>query len=195
MMDDGPFAGALVCAVDQDLRSEDLLGEATTDQDGNYQIIYFESQFRCTEKEIGGLDLIVRVYSAEGQVMTQSKRKRNAGQEETINLTVSSEELFAVSGTIRYSDDRPAAGALVHVFDQDLRKKQLLGKAVTDDAGHYSISYTSRKFLRAEKTSAGLCVVAVDAKGKELVSSEVLFNAPSEATIDLTLPVDRKTLS
>jgi hypothetical protein len=38
-------------------------------------------------------------------------------------------------------------------------------------------------------------VVAVDAKGKELVLSEILFNAPSEATIDLTLPLDGKTLS
>ncbi len=110
-----PCAGALVRAMDNDRRGENPLGEATTDQDGSYQITYSESQFRRTEKEIGGPDLIVRVYSAEGKVMAQSKRKRNAGREETVNLTDGNEKLFAVSGVVR-------------AYDQDLRKKQLLGK-------------------------------------------------------------------
>lgn len=190
-----PLVGMSVTAFDQHITHEDLLGEAITDQEGNYSIAYSESQFRRTGKEVGGPDLIVRVYSAEGKVMTQSKRKRNAGREETVNLTVGSEGPFVVSGAVRHSDGRPATGALIRAYDQDLRKKQVLGKATSDAAGHYSISYTSRKFLRAEKTSADLCVVVVNAKGKELASSEVLFNAPSEATIDLTLPPDGQTLS
>lgn len=195
MAADGSLTDALVRAVDQDRRGENALGEATTDHDGNYQITYSKNQFRRTEKEIGGPDLIVRVYSAEGKVMAQSKRKRNAGREEIVNLTVESEQPFTVSGTIRRGDGRPAAGALVRAYDQDLRKKQLLGKTTTDAAGHYSIAYTSRKFLRAEKTSADLYVVVVDAQGKELLSSGVLFNAPSDAVVDLTLPPDGHTLS
>jgi hypothetical protein len=195
MTTDGPLAGVLVRAVDQDRRGEDLLGEVTTDQDGNYKVTYSESQFRRTEKEIGGPDLIVRVYSAEGKVMAQSKRKRNAGRKEIVDLTVSNEQQFVVSGTVRRSDDQPAAGALIRAYDQDLRKKQLLGKATADAKGHYSISYTSRKFLVAEKTGADLYVVVVNAQHKELVSSEVLFNAPVEAVVDLTLPPDGQTLS
>lgn len=193
--DKKPVIDVKVIVFDQDIAREDPLGEAVTDQDGRYQITYSESQFRRTEKEIGGPDLIVRVYSAEGKVMAQSKRKRNADQEETVDLTVGSEESFVVSGTVRRSDGRPAAGAIVRAYDQDLRKKQLLGKKVTDAAGHYSIDYTSRKFLRAEKGRAELYVALVDAKGKKLVSSEVLFNAPSEASINLTLPLDGETLS
>ncbi len=195
MAADGPLAGVLVRAVDQDQRGENLLGEARTEEQGNYEIRYTEQQFRRTEKEIGGPDLIVRVYSAEGKVIAQSKRKRNANQEETLNLTVGSEVSFTVSGTIRRGDGRPAVGALVRAYDQDLRKKQLLGKTTTDAAGHYSIAYTSRKFLRAEKTSADLYVVVVNAKAKELASSVVIFDAPVEATVDLTLPPDGQTLS
>jgi hypothetical protein len=193
--DGKPAANAVVRAVDKDRRGENSLGETRSDEQGYYEISYTEKQFRRTEKEIGWPDLIVRVYSKEGQVMAQSKRKRNAGREETVNLTVGSEQAFIVSGTVRRSDGRLAAGALVRAYDQDLRKKQLLGKATTDAAGHYSISYTSRKFLRAEKNSADLCVIVVNAKGKELASSRVLFNAPSEVAIDLTLPPDGQTLS
>jgi hypothetical protein len=127
--------------------------------------------------------------------MAHSKRKGNAIQEETVDLTIDSEEPFVVRGTIRRGDGRPAVGALVRAYDQDLRKKQLLGKATTDATGRYSISCPSRKFLLAEKNSADLCVIVVNAKGKDLASSKVLFNAPSEVVIDLTLPPDGQTLS
>lgn len=102
---------------------------------------------------------------------------------------------LVVRGTVREASGKPAKNARVRTYGQDLRKKQLLGKAVTDAEGRYKISYTFRKFLSAEKGRADLLVVVVDAKGKELVSSEVLFNVPSEASIDLTLPPNGKTLS
>jgi hypothetical protein len=120
--------------------------------------------------------------------MALSKRKGTAKHKETVDLTVDSGESFVVSGTVRRGDGRPAVGTLVRAYDQDLRYEQPLGEATTDATGRYSISYSSRKFLRTEKTGADLCVVVVNAQGKELVSSEVLFNAPVDAVVDLTLP-------
>jgi len=55
------FVGAVVQASDQDLRSEELLGQAITDQQGRYEIKYTADQFRRAEK--GTADLIVRVYA------------------------------------------------------------------------------------------------------------------------------------
>lgn len=102
---------------------------------------------------------------------------------------------FIVRGTVREANGKPARNAIVRAYDQDLRKKQLLGKTVTNAEGRYNISYNSLKFQRAEKTNADLLVVVLTAKGKELALSNVLFNAPIEAIIDLTLPTDGKILS
>ena len=55
------FVGAVVQASDKDLRSEELLGQAITDQQGRYEIKYTADQFRRAEK--GAADLIVRVYA------------------------------------------------------------------------------------------------------------------------------------
>lgn len=55
------FVGAVVQASDTDLRSEELLGQAITDQQGRYEIKYTADQFRRAEK--GTADLIVRVYA------------------------------------------------------------------------------------------------------------------------------------
>src|SRR6516162_7942845 len=55
------FVGAVVQASDKDLRSEELLGQAITDQEGRYEIKYNADQFRRGEK--GTADLIVRVYA------------------------------------------------------------------------------------------------------------------------------------
>jgi len=55
------FAGAVVRASDKDLRGEEPLGQAITDQEGRYEINYTAEQFRRAEK--GTADLIVRVYA------------------------------------------------------------------------------------------------------------------------------------
>ena len=98
-------------------------------------------------------------------------------------------------GSVVNADLTPAAGLTVIAYNQDLSEKQQLGEAVTDAEGQYMIFYSPFKFLHAGKTSIDLYVIVVDATDRELVSSEVLFNAPSEAHIDLTLPSDGTALS
>lgn len=129
------------------------------------------------------------------RIRKSRKKKNSASAIKTGTKTKSKATQFVVNGQVLYSNNKSASGFQVIAYDQDLRKKQLLGKAVTDTEGRYEISYTSQKFLHAEKSSADLFVVVMDAKGKELVSSGVLFNALSEAIIDLTLPPDMKIFS
>ena len=62
---DGTVAPHLaVRAVDKDLRSEELLGEATTSENGFYEIAYTAGEFARSEKRTA--DLIVRVFDPEG---------------------------------------------------------------------------------------------------------------------------------
>jgi hypothetical protein len=82
--DGSVFADALVRAFDKDLRSEEQLGEALTDQEGRYLIRYTSAQFRRTEQ--GSADLLVRAVSRDGKVLAASPVIFNAAPEETIDL-------------------------------------------------------------------------------------------------------------
>jgi len=69
--DGSPFSGTLVWAFDKDLRSEELLGEVTTDEAGRYEVTYTAEQFRRAEKD--SADLHVRVYNLPATECTGSR--------------------------------------------------------------------------------------------------------------------------
>jgi hypothetical protein len=83
------LADGLVRAFDKDLRSEELLGETTTDEEGRYAIHYNAEQFSRAEQ--GSADLIVRAYNPEGRELAGSQIVFNAQPEETIDLVVGGE--------------------------------------------------------------------------------------------------------
>jgi Tc toxin complex TcA C-terminal TcB-binding domain/Neuraminidase-like domain len=99
---------------------------------------------------------------------------------------------FRVSGLVRFADGIPATGTKVVAFDLDLRSEQPLGEAYTDRDGAYRIEYSQSQFLNLERGTADLVVKDIDADGSIRVASRVLFNAPQDAIIDLTIPLDRQ---
>ncbi|MCP9448641.1 MAG: neuraminidase-like domain-containing protein [Nitrospira sp.] len=98
---------------------------------------------------------------------------------------------FVVRGTVRDVDGHPVMGALIRVFDRDMRREQPLGSTRTDANGRYRIEYSSQQFRRAEKGRADLVVRVVDAQGNERAVSETVFHADPDQVIDLTLPEDK----
>ena len=88
LQETGPLPTLIVKAFDKDLRSEELLGEATTGQSqaGGYEIRYTADQFRRAEKK--GADLIVRVFARSGAVLGESNIIFNATAIEEVNLSV-----------------------------------------------------------------------------------------------------------
>ena len=99
---------------------------------------------------------------------------------------------YRVSGIVQSADGIPASRTKVTAFDRDLRSEQPLGESHTDRNGAYRIEYSERQFLNLERGTADLVVKAIDADGSILVASPVLFNAPQDATIDLTIPLERQ---
>lgn len=65
-----------VKAYDQDLRSQELLGEAITTENGAYEIGYSADQFARAEKK--SADLLVRVFSPDGVQLAASDILFNA---------------------------------------------------------------------------------------------------------------------
>jgi hypothetical protein len=67
-----PVESLLVRAFNKELRTEDVLGEATTDADGKFEIYYSTNQFRDGAKR--NPDLLVRAYGGDGkEVLGQSR--------------------------------------------------------------------------------------------------------------------------
>ncbi len=102
--------------------------------------------------------------------------------------TEDGKKMFVIKGRISLEDGTPATGLTVQAFDRDLRHEQILGKCLSDKKGFYRIKYDRSKFKRAEKESADIVVKVFAAEGALLATSPVLFNAPKEAEIDLTIP-------
>jgi hypothetical protein len=76
--DGSPLSGIKVRAYNKGLRSEQLLGEAVTDDNGNYKI----------EHAFVSADLILRAFGPEGEELAMSDVKFHAGPEETLDLRV-----------------------------------------------------------------------------------------------------------
>src|SRR5215470_15025500 len=102
-----------------------------------------------------------------------------------IGATSPSPETLTITGQIILADASPFVGSTVRAFDKNLRAEMLLGETKSDAGGEYTITYTLQKLGRPDKQNADLVVRVFDALGKQLGASDVLFNAPAEATIDV----------
>jgi peptidoglycan hydrolase-like protein with peptidoglycan-binding domain len=103
------------------------------------------------------------------------------------------DELFSVFGVVSDLEGVPMVSAEVIAYDQELRDRRELGRAVTDGRGRYFLAYSSDRFRRAEKGYVDLVVVVASAQGVSkpgpLYASEIVFNAPPQFTLNITLDV------
>ncbi len=79
----------IVRAFDQGLRSDKLLGEATTDDAGRYQISFSSEQFGLIRQT--NAVLMIRAFDAGGSLLVSSQPLFNARPVETLNLVISGE--------------------------------------------------------------------------------------------------------
>jgi hypothetical protein len=107
-----------------------------------------------------------------------------------MSLIVEANE-WIVKGTVHLSDGSPAAGVSVIAYDRDLRSEETLGQSQSDRQGLYLISYAPELIRKAEKGRTDLVVKAFGAEGRLLAASSILFNAPAEAVVDLTIAAER----
>jgi hypothetical protein len=169
-----------------------LLGkDSLTDSNGDYIIIFDIENHRANGTPFKGPNIFIRVFERD-TILGESLVQRDQKQRISIDLQLDpsgrtfDEMARHVSGLVRVVNGNPGSGVEVQVFDLDLRKEELLGKTTTDRTGHYDLSYTKNLFRNVEKESADL-LVKVFAGGALVQSSSILFNAPADARIDLTI--------
>jgi 5-hydroxyisourate hydrolase-like protein (transthyretin family) len=89
-----PLAGLRVRAYDKDLVFDDDLGEAVTDESGQFEVDYMEAQYRDLNETQP--DVYVRVYSADGSKLLYSSEKavrRSAQVTERFDIRIPRAEL------------------------------------------------------------------------------------------------------
>ena len=94
--------------------------------------------------------------------------------------------MHELKGQISFTSNVVDAGLRVRAFDRDLRKLHQLGEATTDRDGNYAIKY-EHVLDAAEHKGPDLVIHVVDANGKVIAASRTLFNAGTEARIDLVV--------
>jgi hypothetical protein len=193
-----PFRGSVIL-FQQTAASSQHLGEDSTDPEGRYTIAY------SLPPNVFRADLRVTVFDTSEQRRAEATIVATKVIE-VVNLTVSDDDIieptegrFIVRGTILLADGKPAQRVTVRAFDKDLRSQQPLGETSTNDSGNYQIPYRKEQFINLEKRTADLVVVALQRIDEEpprfipLATSPTLFNAPSDAVIDLVIGADSLT--
>src|SRR5260221_7618974 len=94
---------------------------------------------------------------------------------------------FVVRGQVRLQDGSPLPSAIVQVFDKDIPSTEPQRKAITDEGGRYEITYTVDHDRHADKSGANLIVRVYDLEGIPLDESDIAFDTPGEATVDLVM--------
>jgi len=89
----------LVRAFDQDIRSEQLLGETKTDKNGYYKIDYKQSKFQTEDKE--NADLFIRVLDTKGAILKTTDTLFNAPKQIQIDISLAP---IAFSGLSEFDD-------------------------------------------------------------------------------------------
>src|SRR5579883_3062641 len=101
---------------------------------------------------------------------------------------------FIARGQVLQPDGAaPLAGAIVRLFDKDLREDEPLGRkredqplgrqVVTDARGRYEIAYSAEEFAANEEGGADLIARVYGLNDALLAESEAVFNAPRYAEL------------
>lgn len=191
--------GLRIEAWDKDQTYDDLVASASSDERGNFSMTFDESRFRELYPEQEP-DLYFKVFlgnklvcSTEDTVMWNVK----AGETEiVIEVDLESKDTgdhptYSVSGYIRTTQNIPVSNIIVEAFDKKVGEETFLGKNESNEEGYYHIDYTEKieKDLKGMQVDLYVqCYEKSDKEKKILVKSDLLINAPQQATINLTVP-------
>jgi hypothetical protein len=98
------------------------------------------------------------------------------------STTTNAEHAFEVHGTVRDAYHQPLTETTVKAYSKSLRGKHLLGEAVTDALGQYTIGYTLKK-----ADTAGVFVCIFENGKTVLKESEIHYDVQANLQIDIDL--------
>ncbi len=102
---------------------------------------------------------------------------------------------FKISGVIReLGSGRPLAELLVRAYDKDLIYDDLLGNAVTDNAGRFEMKYTGKDFKELFDNSPDIYLKIMDKDGSRVIYSNadsVRWDAGKDEFFEIEIPMHK----
>ena len=95
--------------------------------------------------------------------------------------------LSTVSGIIYDAFNAPIINVTVQAYDKDLRTAQLLGEAISDAKGFYTIRYDATKYADSDYKTADIFIRVLNADKVSLGDSPVNFNVPANFVLDFKI--------
>lgn len=188
--DGKPAAGLTVIAYDKDESGTDTLGKpAVTSEKGSFSIPYSEADFRKTEKERGGADVIVCVYGANQELLFTSRKRNDAPEKYELKITVPAEQ-YVVRGKVTDANQKPLANMIVRAYERDLRHPQFLGDDKSSKTGEFRIAYSLADFQLADvpaRRAPWLIVEVCASSDSEVLARQEVQTADRDLSISFTL--------
>lgn len=164
--------------------------DAATDADGAYAIGYSRQDLSIADPKSGAPEVFIRIFQADQQ-LGESPAVSSAQKRLTIDLMLDyvapnpNEPSWSVRGKVQDATGEPISGLVIQAFDVALRSEKRLGESQTDKEGNYEIPYYARQLLKRSANGADLVIKAFATAEPPLAVSDVLFQAPRRAVIDL----------
>ena len=127
--------------------------------------------------------------TAESRREAQYREQLRAGKGG--NRVRASKGAYLLGGQVLHPETgEPVAGLLVEAVDRDERKQDLLGSAITDEQGRFSIKFPAKDFKESgEREPELVLLVGTDRKSRLHVTTEPLTAKPGERQdVVVTLP-------
>ncbi|WP_028978199.1 neuraminidase-like domain-containing protein [Sporocytophaga myxococcoides] len=196
-----PVANLRIEAWDKDYIIDDLLGSATSDDKG-----FFSIQFN--EKYYSELlfdrrpDIYFKVFKGDYLLVDTSNNVRWNAERKSSNIIISIPlEGSTSGGTVpgfnkisgRISSDRglPVTNGHIIAYDKRLGGEVAIGEGYTDPFGNYKIVYPKDKLEGKTSPDIQLGIFEADNNQKEIIRSEIKYNASEEETIDVVIAASK----
>ena len=202
--DQQPLANLRIEAWDKDLLFDDFVGEATSEANGDFTIIFKLERFRELFFD-NYPDLYFKVYDQGNLVYSSEKEitwNYRSGQEK-IELTIdwppppgdhpgtgNKNETYKVSGKVVNSNGVALPNITTEVFAKTVDSDIAVGKTQTDKEGSYSVSFTqsSAKGVPDLQTK-----VYYKGDEKNFTLSAIKYNASKNEVVDVIVKVEKIT--
>src|SRR3954471_161626 len=192
-----PLANLRVEARPTALRTNgEPIGSAETNSDGAFSIAIDPRMFKRlveagTDVAFSVMDPNQRELTVTGRVLWNARRAEQpvvlVVRDDTEDPEPGAGDLLGVQGVLTNELGVATPGLLVEVWDHNVGGAQLIGTSVSGADGHYSLLYEPSAL--GQKSAADLEIRVGDSNRDraELARSPIAFQAPSQATVDLTL--------